>query len=119
MVRVDGDIRRLELPVLEDRQVHELIHSGMNESQQRAYEETLEADFAFEIPGVARVRVNAFHQARGPGAVLLFIPGEVVSLEAMGLGDIFRRAGQEQHPADRPDGLRQEYDAGGHDRLYQ
>src|SRR5690554_7263248 len=91
MVRVDGDIRQLELPVMEDRQVRELIHSGMNESQLRAYEETLEADFAFEIPGVARVRVNAVHQARGPGAVLRFIPGEVVSLEAMGLGDIFRR----------------------------
>ncbi|NLC21841.1 MAG: type IV pilus twitching motility protein PilT [Halomonadaceae bacterium] len=91
MVRVDGDIRRLELPVMEDRQVRELIHSGMNESQRRVYEETLEADFAFEVPGIARVRVNAFHQARGAGAVLRFIPGEVLSLEALGLNDIFRR----------------------------
>ena len=91
MVRVDGDIRRLDLPSMEDRQVRELIHSGMNACQQRAYEETLEADFAFEIPGIARVRVNAFNQARGAGAVLRFIPGEVPTLEALGLGNVFRR----------------------------
>lgn len=91
MVRVDGDIRRLELPVMEDRQVRELIYTGMNERQQRAYAETLEADFAFEIPGTARLRVNAFNQARGAGAVLRFIPSEVLTLEELGLGDIFRR----------------------------
>nr|WP_298250607.1 type IV pilus twitching motility protein PilT [uncultured Halomonas sp.] len=91
MIRVDGDIRRLEMPALDDSEVRGLIHAIMADRQRRDYEEYLETDFSFELPGVSRFRVNAFHQARGAGAVFRTIPTEVLTLEDLGLGQAFRR----------------------------
>src|SRR6185437_7789785 len=77
MIRVDGDIRRINLPALEHKQVHALVYDIMSDKQRRDYEEFLEVDFSFEIPGLARFRVNAFNQNRGAGAVFRTIPAEV------------------------------------------
>src|SRR5690606_38643547 len=60
MIRVDGDVRRINIPALEHKQVHALIYDIMSDKQRRDYEEFLETDFSFEIPGLARFRVNAF-----------------------------------------------------------
>jgi twitching motility protein PilT len=90
MIRVDGDVRRINLPPLDHRQVHDLIYEIMNDKQRRDYEEFLETDFSFEVPGVARFRVNAFNQNRGAGAVFRTIPSKVLSMEELGMGQVFR-----------------------------
>lgn len=81
MIRVDGDIRRINIPDLDHKEVHALIYDIMNDKQRKDYEEFLETDFSFELPGVARFRVNAFNQERGAAAVFRTIPSEILSLE--------------------------------------
>src|SRR5574344_2534104 len=99
MIRVDGDMRRINVPAMEHKQVHALIYDIMNDKQRKDYEEFLETDFSFEVPGVARFRVNAFNQNRGAGAVFRTIPSRVLTMEDLGLGEVFRRI------ADVPRGL--------------
>ncbi|WP_280554652.1 type IV pilus twitching motility protein PilT [Halomonas sp. 25-S5] len=91
MIRVDGDIRRLNVPAMEDREVRKLIYDIMADRQRRDYEEFFETDFSFEVPGVSRFRVNVFNQARGAGAVFRTIPTEVLTLEDLGMGPVFRQ----------------------------
>jgi twitching motility protein PilT len=83
MIRVDGDIRRINIPSLDHKGVHALIYDIMNDKQRRDYEEFLETDFSFELPGVARFRVNAFNQERGAAAVFRTIPSVVLTLEEL------------------------------------
>src|SRR5579875_3361144 len=90
MIRVDGDVRRINLPALEHKQVHTLVYDIMSDKQRRDYEEFLEVDFSFEIPGLARFRVNAFNQNRGAAAVFRTIPAEVWTLEDLGTPKIFK-----------------------------
>ncbi len=90
MIRVDGDIKRINLPVLDSETVLKMILDIMNDNQRKSYEERLEVDFSFEIPGVARFRVNAFNQDRGPAAVFRTIPSVVLSLEDLDAPQIFR-----------------------------
>jgi twitching motility protein PilT len=90
MIRVDGDVKRINLPPLEHKQVHDLIYDIMNDKQRKAYDEFLETDFSFEIPGLARFRVNAFTQARGAGAVFRTIPSKILSLEDLNCPGIFK-----------------------------
>ncbi|MFZ6863464.1 type IV pilus twitching motility protein PilT [Undibacterium sp. Ji67W] len=89
MIRVHGDVRRINLPPLEHKDVHELIYDIMNDSQRKTYEESLECDFSFSIPGLARFRVNAFNQERGPAAVMRTIPSKILSLEQLNTPKIF------------------------------
>lgn len=90
MIRVDGDVRRINLPPLDHKEVHSLIYEIMNDKQRKDYEEFLETDFSFEVPGVARFRVNAFNQNRGAGAVFRTIPSKVLTMEELGMGQVFR-----------------------------
>ncbi|AFU99435.2 type IV pilus twitching motility protein PilT [Simiduia agarivorans] len=90
MIRVDGDVRRINLPPMQHKQVHSLIYEIMNDKQRKDYEEFLETDFSFEVPGVARFRVNAFNQNRGAGAVFRTIPSKVLTMEELGMGQVFR-----------------------------
>ena len=90
MIRVDGDVRRINLPPLEHQEVHSLIYEIMNDKQRKDYEEFLETDFSFEVPGVARFRVNAFNHNRGSGAVFRTIPTKVLSMEDLSLGQVFK-----------------------------
>lgn len=89
MIRVDGDIRRINIPALDHKEVHALIYDIMNDKQRRDYEEFLETDFSFALPGVARFRVNAFNQDRGAGAVFRTIPSKVLSLEDLNAPKFF------------------------------
>ena len=91
MIRVDGDVRRINLPALDHKQVHELIYDIMNDRQRVDYEKFLETDFSFDVPGVARFRVNAFNQNRGAGAVFRTIPSKVLTMEDLGMGEVFRK----------------------------
>lgn len=90
MIRVDGDVRRINLPPLEHSEVHGLIYEIMNDKQRKDFEEFLETDFSFEVPGVARFRVNAFNQNRGVGAVFRTIPSKVLTMEDLDMGQVFK-----------------------------
>ncbi|MAA75076.1 MAG: twitching motility protein PilT [Salinisphaeraceae bacterium] len=90
MIRVDGDMRRINLPAMEHRQVYDLIYDIMNDKQRKTYEEFLENDFSFEIPNLARFRVNAFTTSRGAAAVFRTIPSEVLTLEDIKAPNIFK-----------------------------
>jgi len=89
MIRVDGDIRRINVPEMDHKQVHDMIYDIMSDKQRKDYEEFLETDFSFEIPGLARFRVNAFNHNRGSGSVFRTIPSKILSLEDLGCPKIF------------------------------
>jgi twitching motility protein PilT len=89
MIRVDGDIRRLNVPALDHKAVHSLIYDIMSDKHRRDFEEFFETDFAFEVPGLARFRVNAFNQNRGAAGVFRTIPSKILTLEELALPKIF------------------------------
>ena len=90
MIRVDGDVRRINLPPLEHKELHDMIYDIMNDYQRKEFEENFEIDFSFEIPGLARFRVNAFNQNRGCGGVFRTIPTEILSFEDLNCPPIFK-----------------------------
>ncbi len=90
MIRVHGDVRRINLPAMEHKDVHGMVYDIMNDGQRKTYEETLECDFSFEIPNLARFRVNAFNQQRGAAAVFRTIPSKVLTLEELNCPKIFK-----------------------------
>lgn len=90
MIRVDGDIRRINMPALEHKEVHALIYDIMGDKQRRDFEEFLEVDFSFELPGIARFRVNAFNQDRGSAAVFRTIPTDILTLDDLGCPQSFK-----------------------------
>lgn len=99
MIRVHGDLRKINLPAFDHVQVHAMLYDIMNDVQRKTFEETLECDFSFEIPNLARFRVNAFNQHRCAGAVFRTIPSVVLTLDALKAPKIF------QEIADTPRGL--------------
>ncbi|MFK8028873.1 MAG: type IV pilus twitching motility protein PilT [Gammaproteobacteria bacterium] len=90
MIRVDGDIKRINMPALEHKEVHSMVYDIMNDKQRKDYEEFFETDFSFEIPGLARFRVNAFNHNRGSGAVFRTIPSKIMTLEDLDCPKIFK-----------------------------
>ena len=95
MIRVHGDVRRINLPPLEHKDVHGMVYDIMNDSQRKAYEEFLECDFSFAVPNLARFRVNAFNQLRGAGAVFRTIPSKVLTLDELAAPKIFKDISQQ------------------------
>ncbi|MFG0832571.1 type IVa pilus ATPase TapT [Aeromonas bivalvium] len=91
MIRVDGEVRKINLPALDQREAHALIYDIMNDHQRKELEENLEVDFSFEVPNMARFRVNAFQQSRGAGAVFRTIPSTVLTLEDLDAPEIFQK----------------------------
>ena len=90
MIRVHGDIRKINVPALDHTQVRGMVYDIMNDLQRKVYEETLECDFSFEIPNLARFRVNAFNHSRGSGAVFRTIPSKILTLEQLNCPAIFK-----------------------------
>ena len=99
MIRVHGDVRKINLPPMEHKDVHSMIYDIMNDGQRKVYEESLECDFSFAVPNLARFRVNAFVQNRGAAAVMRTIPSKILSLEDLKAPNIFKDL------ADQPRGL--------------
>ncbi|QMT33293.1 type IV pilus twitching motility protein PilT [Conchiformibius steedae DSM 2580] len=99
MIRVHGDIRRINLPEMSSEDVGNMISSVMNDQQRKSYQQNLETDFSFELPSVARFRVNAFNTNRGPAAVFRTIPSKVLTLEELKAPRVFQKI------ADTPRGL--------------
>jgi twitching motility protein PilT len=90
MIRVHGDMRRINLPPMEHKEVHAMVYDIMNDGQRKHYEENKEVDFSFEVPNLARFRVNAFIQNRGAGAVMRTIPSKILTLEDLKAPPIFK-----------------------------
>ena len=90
MIRVHGDVRRINLPPMEHKAVHAMVYDIMNDAQRKHYEDNFECDFSFEIPNLARFRVNAFNQNRGAGAVFRTIPSKVLTLEDLNAPRVFK-----------------------------
>ncbi len=90
MIRVHGDIRKINVPAMDHSEVHDMVYDIMNDGQRKVYEETLECDFSFEIPNLARFRVNAFNHNRGSGAVFRTIPSKILTLEQLSCPAIFK-----------------------------
>lgn len=90
VMRIDGDIRMLDMERLEHKEIQTMLYDIMNDKQRRTYEQQLENDFSFEVPQLARFRVNAFNHNRGAGGVFRMIPSKVLSLEALNAPDIFK-----------------------------
>ncbi len=90
MIRVDGDVRRINVPPMDHKMVHSLVYDIMNDKQRKDFEEFLETDFSFSLPGIARFRVNAFNQNRGASAVFRTIPSQVLTLEELAAPSIFK-----------------------------
>ncbi len=118
MIRVDGDMKRINMPALAHKEVHSMVYDIMNDKQRKAHEEFFETDFSSEIPKLARFRVNAFNQNRGAGAVFRNIPSVIHSLAGRsGLAQDLPRpvhAPARSRAGDGPDGLGQVHHARGH-----
>jgi len=95
MIRVHGEIRKINLPAMEHKDVHEMVYDIMNDGQRKSYEEDLECDFSFEVPNLARFRVNAFNTQRGAASVLRTIPSTVLTLEDLKAPKIFAEIAQQ------------------------
>jgi twitching motility protein PilT len=89
MIRVHGDVRRLNVEALDHERVHAMVYDVMSDAQRKHFEETLECDVSFEVPGLSRFRVNAFNQHRGAGAVFRAIPSKVLTLEQLATPALF------------------------------
>ncbi|MBI3773013.1 MAG: type IV pilus twitching motility protein PilT [Gammaproteobacteria bacterium] len=90
MIRVDGDIRRINVPALDNKSVHNMLYDIMNDRQRKDFEEFFETDFSFEIPGLARFRVNVFNHNRGVGGVFRTIPSNILTLEDLKCPAVFK-----------------------------
>ncbi len=97
MIRVHGDMRRINLPEMSAEEVGNMVTSVMNDHQRKIYQQNLEVDFSFELPNVARFRVNAFNIGRGPAAVFRTIPSTVLSLEELKAPSIFQKIAESPH----------------------
>ncbi|MGL4674430.1 MAG: type IV pilus twitching motility protein PilT [Wohlfahrtiimonas sp.] len=91
LLRIDGDVTRINAPMLDNDAVYDLIYGIMNDTQRRTFDAELEADFSVDVPGLSRFRVNAFHQNRGVGAVFRTIPNNIKSMDELGMPAIFRQ----------------------------
>ena len=120
MIRVHGDVRRINVEALDHKSVHAMVYDIMNDTQRKNYEEFLEIDFSFEIEGLARFRVNAFNHQRGAGAVFRTIPSKILSLEQLAAPKIFADLALRPRGmvlGHRPHWVGQKHHAGGHGQL--
>src|ERR1700722_8887903 len=90
MIRVDGDMKSVNMLAVVHKEEHRMEYDIMNDKQRKAFEEFFETDFSFEIPKLARFRVNAFNQNRGAGAVFRNIPSTILSLDELNAPKTFK-----------------------------
>jgi twitching motility protein PilT len=85
MLRINGDIKRIDQPSLSRDEVHTMAFDTMNDAQRRQFQEKLDIDFSFELGEIARFRVNVFLTRRGEAAVFRVIPSHIVTLDELGM----------------------------------
>ena len=93
LFRIAGDLLATSFPEATRQEMQEAILRIMPPAVKRTFEKSLEIDFAYELPGVARFRVNAFVQRQDLGAVFRQVPLVVPTIESLGLPEVFRDVG--------------------------
>jgi twitching motility protein PilT len=89
MLRVRGRLTPMEgYPALTPTDTREIVYSILSNAQRQKFENNWQLDLAYQIPGMARFRVNAYFQRASVGAAFRLIPFDVVPLEALGLPPI-------------------------------
>jgi twitching motility protein PilT len=96
MLRIHGDMVRIEHPALTAEDTHRLIFDVMSDGQRRGFQDKLESDFAFSLDDDLRFRVNAFVQNRGEGAVFRTIPTKIPRFDDLGLPEVLRHLCDEE-----------------------
>ncbi len=91
LVRIRGEMIRLEMPALTREETQASIYDVLNDTQKRIFEERRDLDFAFEIPGVSRFRANVLQQLRGIGAVFRVVPTQVKTLEELAMPKVLKQ----------------------------
>lgn len=90
MLRIHGDLKKLEHATLTREEVHAMVYDIMSDGDRKAFEETHDVDFSFEMGDIARFRVNVFMQRRGEGAVFRTIPAKILSLDQLGMPAVMK-----------------------------
>ncbi|MGP8153577.1 MAG: type IV pilus twitching motility protein PilT [Smithella sp.] len=90
-IRIRGDIERIKYDVLANDAIKVLIYEITPEHKIKIFEETGDVDFAYEVPGLARYRVNYFQQKNGMGAVFREIPDKILSCADLGLPSVISK----------------------------
>jgi twitching motility protein PilT len=91
IMRVHGHMNRMKFRELTPQDMEKLIYEIMEEEWRMRFLDTLDYDFAYEIEGLARFRVNIFWQKKGLAAVLRTIPSDILSADDLGLPDAIRK----------------------------
>ncbi len=94
LIRIDGDVRRVNVEPLDHKTLLRMIYDTMNDMQRNEYSKRKETDYSFEIPGLARFRVNVFNQNRGAAAVFRTIPSKILTLKNLNAPPIFEMISQ-------------------------
>jgi len=96
MLRIRGEIARIETPALRSDEVLAAVHGLLNDDQKRVFEETHDIDFAFEVPGLSRFRANVLLQGRGVAAVFRLVPTKVLTLDELGMPPVLRQLAEKE-----------------------
>lgn len=96
MLRIQGDLKKLDHPVLTKEDVHSMVYDIMDDAHRKAFEETHDVDFSFEMGDIARFRVNVFMQRKGEGAVFRTIPAKILTLEQLGMPRVMKELCQRE-----------------------
>lgn len=91
MVRIHGDMKKLQLPILDLDRMIAIKDEILNPNQKKMFDEKLEIDFSTELEGKGRFRVNFFTQINGFSAVFRAIPSEIKSCEELGIPPIMNQ----------------------------
>jgi len=91
VIRIHGNLTRLNMPVLTDRMMYDLIHPVMNTEKEMRFEQTLELDTSYAVPGLSRFRVNIFRQQGHIGAVMRVIPFRIKTIDELGLPQVTKQ----------------------------
>jgi twitching motility protein PilT len=99
LIRVDGELERLQMPELTPADSKQLVYSVLTDSQKKRFEESMELDFSFGMRGLGRFRCNVFSQRGAVCAVFRLIPETIRPFGELGLPAVLATL------ADRPRGL--------------
>ena len=124
MLRINGDLIRVDYPALKDEELKTMVYEIAPETKIKLFEENLDVDFGYEVPGVARYRANFFQQKYGISAVFRLIPSQVLTVDDLGLPPVLTRslpsfAKERSHSGSRSNRLGKIHHSCRHDGLRQ
>src|ERR1700758_3768862 len=91
MLRIHGDLVRVDFPPLKNDDLKAMVYEIAPEGKIKHFEESLDVDFGYEVPDVARYRVNFFQQKYGISAAFRWIPTKILTIEELGLPVVLKK----------------------------